>query len=38
MDDLSQGLGIGHSTVSHHMKELCQTGLIRMQRKGQKSE
>lgn len=36
--DLSQDLGIGPSTVSHHMKKLRQAGLIRMQRKGQKSE
>jgi len=36
--EVSQDLGIGPSTVSHHLKELRQAGLIRMQRKGQKAE
>jgi ArsR family transcriptional regulator len=34
--DLGQDLGIVASTVSHHMKELRQAGLIRMERRGQK--
>jgi len=36
--EVSQDLTIGPSTVSHHLKELRQAGLIRMQRKGQKAE
>ena len=36
--DVSQDLTIGPSTVSHHLKELRQAGLIRVQRKGQKAE
>lgn len=35
--DVSQDLTIGPSTVSHHLKELRQAGLIRMERRGQKS-
>lgn len=36
--ELSQDLTISPSTVSHHMKELRQAGLILMERKGQKAE
>ncbi len=36
--EVSRGLGIVPSTVSHHLKELRQAGLIRMERNGQKSE
>jgi DNA-binding transcriptional ArsR family regulator len=36
--ELSQGLNIGLSTVSHHIKELRQAGLIRVERRGQKVE
>lgn len=36
--ELSQGLNIGLSTVSHHIKELHQAGLIRVERRGQKVE
>jgi ArsR family transcriptional regulator len=36
--DVSQDLTISPSTVSHHLKELRQAGLIRMQRQGQKSQ
>jgi ArsR family transcriptional regulator, arsenate/arsenite/antimonite-responsive transcriptional repressor len=35
--DVSQDLAISPSTVSHHLKELRQAGLIRMQRQGQKA-
>ena len=33
--DLSKGLKIAPSTVSHHLKELRQAGVITMQRDGQ---
>ena len=33
--DLTQGLDIAPSTVSHHLKELRQAGLIHMERSGQ---
>ena len=36
--ELGQALGIGASTISHHIKELRQVGLIRMERRGQKME
>ncbi|MBW1710208.1 MAG: winged helix-turn-helix transcriptional regulator [Deltaproteobacteria bacterium] len=36
--DLGQDMGIVPSTISHHIKELRQTGLIRMERRGQKIE
>jgi ArsR family transcriptional regulator len=36
--ELGQDLGIGPSTVSHHVKELRRAGLIRVDRQGQKIE
>ena len=36
--ELGRDLGIAPSTVSHHIKELHQAGLIRMQRRGQHVE
>ena len=36
--ELGQELGIAPSTISHHIKELRQAGLIRMERRGQKIE
>ena len=36
--ELGQDLGIGLSTISHHIKELRRAGLIRMERRGQKIE
>ena len=33
---LARDLGIGGPTVSHHIKELRQAGLIRVERQGQK--
>ncbi|OGS05120.1 MAG: hypothetical protein A3G41_01295 [Elusimicrobia bacterium RIFCSPLOWO2_12_FULL_59_9] len=32
--DLGKNLGIAPSTVSHHLKELHQAGLVHMQRRG----
>ena len=34
--DLGADLGVGASTVSHHVKELVNAGLIRCERKGQR--
>ena len=34
--ELSDGLGLAKSTVSHHLKELRRTGLIAMRRQGRK--
>jgi len=36
--DISKDMNIVPSTVSHHLKELRQAGLIKMNRKGQKIE
>ena len=36
--DLSDGLDIAPSTVSHHLKELRQAGIIRVRRNGQQVE
>ncbi len=36
--ELCKETGIAPSTVSHHMKELRQAGLIRMERRGRKIE
>jgi DNA-binding transcriptional ArsR family regulator len=33
--ELGRDLGVAPSTVSHHVKELHQAGLIRMERRGQ---
>ena len=36
--DLGRDLNIVASTISHHMKELRQAGLVRMERRGQRIE
>ncbi|SFK03805.1 ArsR family transcriptional regulator [Halobacillus dabanensis] len=36
--ELGEGLNIAPSTVSHHLKELRRTGLIRMDRQGKNIE
>jgi DNA-binding transcriptional ArsR family regulator len=36
--ELGKGLGIGQSTVSHHLKELTRAGLIRTRKCGQSTE
>ena len=36
--DLGEDLGIVPSTVSHHIKELRQSGLMQVERRGQKVE
>ena len=38
VSDLGEDLGIAASTLSHHMKELRNAGLIKMQRNGQNIE
>ncbi len=32
--EISRGLGVAASTVSHHVRELRQAGLIRLERRG----
>mgnify|MGYP003905405807 CR=1 FL=1 len=36
--ELGKDLNIVASTISHHMKELRQAGLVRMERRGQRIE
>jgi ArsR family transcriptional regulator len=36
VSELGRGLGIAPSTLSHHLKELRRTGLLRMERNGRK--
>jgi ArsR family transcriptional regulator len=36
--ELGRDLNIAASTISHHMKELRQAGLVRMERRGQRIE
>jgi len=36
--DLADELGIAPSTMSHHLKELRQAGLIQMERRGQRTD
>ena len=36
--DLGKDLGLAASTVSHHLKELRQVGLMQVERQGQKVE
>lgn len=36
--DLAEELGIAPSTMSHHLKELRQAGLIEMERRGQRTD
>ena len=36
--DIGKHMGIVPSTISHHLKELRQAGLIKMERRGQKME
>ena len=38
ISELSKGLGLAPSTVSHHLKELRRNGLISMSRQGRKVE
>lgn len=38
VSDLSEGLNLAPSTVSHHIKELRQAGLIKSERNGQTVE
>ena len=34
--ELGEGLGIGKSTLSHHIKELKRVGVVKTQREGQR--
>lgn len=38
VSNISQNLNLSPSTVSHHMKELRQAGLIKMQKHGQETD
>ncbi len=36
--ELGKGLGVGQSTVSHHLKELARAGLVSMKKCGQNTQ